>query len=57
MTSVPLDNLSKYDAVMILADHTGIDWAKVVTQAPLVVDTRNATRAVRAQAKATIVGL
>ena len=38
------DALSHCDCVLIVTDHTGIDYAKVVTLAPLVIDTRNATR-------------
>jgi UDP-N-acetyl-D-glucosamine dehydrogenase len=32
------------DCVLIVTDHTGIDYAKVVKLAPLIIDTRNATR-------------
>ena len=32
------------DCVVIVTDHTGIDYERVVRLAPLVVDTRNATR-------------
>jgi UDP-N-acetyl-D-glucosamine dehydrogenase len=49
MSSVPLtaDLLKKHDAVLITTDHTGIDYQWLVTNAPLVVDTRNATREVQ----------
>lgn len=45
MASVPLDDdaLSSADAVMILTDHSDVDYARVVRQARLVIDTRNAT--------------
>jgi UDP-N-acetyl-D-glucosamine dehydrogenase len=45
MRSTPLDpqRIELYDAVLILTDHTGIDYAEVVAHAALVVDTRNAT--------------
>lgn len=33
---------SKYDAVLIVTDHDGVDYASVVRNARLVVDTRNA---------------
>jgi UDP-N-acetyl-D-glucosamine dehydrogenase len=48
MESVPLTDaeLQKHDAVIVLTDHTAIDYANVVRQARLVIDTRNATRAV-----------
>jgi UDP-N-acetyl-D-glucosamine dehydrogenase len=34
--------------VLILTDHTGIDYGRIVKHAPLVFDTRNATRRFRA---------
>jgi UDP-N-acetyl-D-glucosamine dehydrogenase len=45
MRSVPLEpqRIERYDAVLILTDHGGIDYAEVVAHAQLVVDTRNAT--------------
>ncbi|MBI3179561.1 MAG: nucleotide sugar dehydrogenase, partial [Deltaproteobacteria bacterium] len=48
MRSVPLSDeaLRGCDATLIITDHRGIDYARVVKLAPLVVDTRNATRAV-----------
>jgi UDP-N-acetyl-D-glucosamine dehydrogenase len=39
--------LNSVDAVMIITDHSAYDYAWIVEQAPLVVDTRNATRNVR----------
>jgi len=39
--------LSSQDAVLVVTDHTNIDYDRVVRLAPLVVDTRNATRGVR----------
>ncbi|MBO7612098.1 MAG: nucleotide sugar dehydrogenase [Elusimicrobia bacterium] len=38
-----ISNISKYDAVIILTDHTCIDYADVVKKSKLVFDTRNAT--------------
>jgi UDP-N-acetyl-D-glucosamine dehydrogenase len=38
--------LAEADCVLILTDHSNVDYARVVQRAPLVVDTRNATRAV-----------
>jgi UDP-N-acetyl-D-glucosamine dehydrogenase len=45
MRSVPLEpeRIERYDAVLILTDHGGIDYGEVVARAQLVVDTRNAT--------------
>ena len=50
MVSVPLTDeaLEDADVVIICTDHSCIDYAKVVARAPLVVDTRNACRTVRA---------
>lgn len=36
--------LAQADCVVVLCDHSRIDWDAVVRHAPLVVDTRNATR-------------
>jgi len=36
--------LRESDAVVIVTDHTGYDWAWIVRHAPLVVDSRNACR-------------
>jgi UDP-N-acetyl-D-glucosamine dehydrogenase len=41
------DLLKKHDAVLITTDHTSIDYQWLVTNATLVVDTRNATREVQ----------
>ncbi|HEX6142794.1 MAG TPA: nucleotide sugar dehydrogenase [Geminicoccaceae bacterium] len=48
--SVALDaaTLEAQDAVLIVTDHDGPDYAAVVASSRLVVDTRNATRDVRA---------
>jgi UDP-N-acetyl-D-glucosamine dehydrogenase len=39
--------LGAADLVVILTDHSGIDWQRVVARAQRVYDTRNATRGVR----------
>jgi UDP-N-acetyl-D-glucosamine dehydrogenase len=46
--SVPLDQatLAAQDAVLIVTDHDAVDWAALVRGSRLVVDTRDATRAV-----------
>ncbi len=46
MTCVPLDNLREYDAVLIVTDHSSYDYAQIVREAQLVIDTRNATRGI-----------
>lgn len=57
LESVPLKDLGSYDALVILTDHSSIDYQALVNETRLVVDTRNATRAVRSNAKAAIVRL
>jgi UDP-N-acetyl-D-glucosamine dehydrogenase len=47
MKSQPLDNLQQYDCVLIVTDHSSYDYVKIVDQAQLVVDTRNATKGIR----------
>ncbi len=49
MASVPVDSktLASYDCVVIATDHSGYDYQQIVNDAPLVVDSRNATRRVR----------
>ncbi|MGB7135361.1 MAG: nucleotide sugar dehydrogenase, partial [Acidobacteriaceae bacterium] len=44
MTSTPLDKIPEFDCVVIVTDHSQYDYAAIVAQAKLVVDTRNATR-------------
>lgn len=58
LTSRPLTAaaLRSADCVMIVADHSSIDYRRVVRHARLVMDTRNATRAV-ADGRAKIVRL
>ena len=39
---MPLDeDLSRYDAAVVVTDHTGVDYAGVARTVPLVLDTRN----------------
>ena len=49
MKSVPLTDatLSKADVVVILTDHTSIDYERVVKKSKLVFDSRNATGQVK----------
>jgi UDP-N-acetyl-D-glucosamine dehydrogenase len=44
MKSVPVEQCQKYDCVLIVTDHTCYDYANIVDQSQLVVDTRNATK-------------
>ena len=49
MRSISLDpkSIASYDAVLIVTDHSEIDWNLLVSAAQIVVDTRNATAHVR----------
>ncbi len=49
MTNTPLENLAEFDAVVIVTDHTSYDYEKIVAEAKLVIDTRNATRGIRSE--------
>ncbi len=57
ITSVSLDHLADYDCILIVTDHSSYNWDSIVAASKLVVDTRNATRAVRAAAGNKIVPL
>jgi UDP-N-acetyl-D-glucosamine dehydrogenase len=48
MNSQPLNPqfLQAQDAVLIVTDHSDYDWPWIVKHAPLIIDTRNATRGV-----------
>jgi UDP-N-acetyl-D-glucosamine dehydrogenase len=41
------EELTKSDCILIITDHSNIDYEKVVDQASIVVDTRNATKNVK----------
>jgi len=49
MTNTPLENLGQYDCVMIITDHSDYDYAKIVAESKLVVDSRNATKGIRSE--------
>ncbi len=40
------ESLRGSDVVLIVTDHDAVDYAQVVAEAPLIVDTRNATRGI-----------
>lgn len=46
MKCAPLDELGKYDCVVIVTDHSDYDYKKIVQESQLVVDSRNATRGI-----------
>ena len=41
-----LDKIAEYDCVVIVTDHSDYDYKKIVREAQLVVDTRNATKGI-----------
>jgi nucleotide sugar dehydrogenase len=43
MQRVPLESLGQYDCVVIVTDHSDYDYRRIVDEAQLVIDTRNAT--------------
>lgn len=55
MESAPLDDIEEYDCVVIVTDHTVYDYERIVARARLVVDSRNATKAIRGADAAKIV--
>lgn len=46
MKRVELDQLGRYDCIVIVTDHSDYDYPKIVGEAQLVVDTRNATKGI-----------
>ncbi|HEY7096540.1 MAG TPA: nucleotide sugar dehydrogenase [Terriglobales bacterium] len=46
MKCAPLEQLGQYDCVLIVTDHSDYDYAKIVKESQLVVDSRNATRGI-----------
>ena len=46
MANTSLENLQQFDAVLIVTDHSSYDYATIVKQSQLVIDTRNATRGI-----------
>lgn len=49
MTSTPLDDIEKFDCVLIVTDHSSYDYPDIVRRAKLVVDSRNATAGITAE--------
>ena len=46
MSSTPLEKIAEFDCVVIVTDHSQYDYSKIVKNAKLVVDTRNATKGI-----------
>ena len=57
LKSVPFDNLDKYDCVVVVTDHSAVDYKSVAAKAKIIVDTRNALKNVKADAKAKLITL
>jgi UDP-N-acetyl-D-glucosamine dehydrogenase len=49
MTCAPLNDLNQYDCVLIVTDHSDYDYATIVKESQLVVDTRNATKGIKSE--------
>jgi UDP-N-acetyl-D-glucosamine dehydrogenase len=49
MTCTSLDKVKEFDCVLIVTDHSDYDFQKIVDEANLVVDTRNATRGIKSE--------
>jgi UDP-N-acetyl-D-glucosamine dehydrogenase len=49
MKCTPLKDLSQYDCVLIVTDHSSYDYQAIVRESQLVVDSRNATRGIRSE--------
>lgn len=47
MKCTPLEDVGKYDCVLIVTDHSDYDYASIAAQASLVVDTRNAMKGIQ----------
>jgi len=43
LESLPAVRAAEHDVVLVLTAHDGYDWARIVADAPLLIDTRNAT--------------
>jgi UDP-N-acetyl-D-glucosamine dehydrogenase len=46
LSSTSLDEVAEFDCVLIATDHSAYDYEKIVRESRLVVDSRNATRAI-----------
>jgi UDP-N-acetyl-D-glucosamine dehydrogenase len=46
MQSTPLEELERFDCVLIVTDHSTYNFREIVARSKLVVDSRNATRAI-----------
>lgn len=49
MTCTPLEKIPEFDCVVIVTDHSQYDYRDIVSRAKLVIDTRDATRGIKAE--------
>jgi UDP-N-acetyl-D-glucosamine dehydrogenase len=49
MKNTPLEDLGQYDVVLIVTDHSDYDYRRIVNEAQLVVDSRNATKGITSE--------
>jgi UDP-N-acetyl-D-glucosamine dehydrogenase len=49
MYCASIDELDQYDCLLIVTDHSSYDYARIVRESKLVVDTRNATRGIQSK--------
>jgi UDP-N-acetyl-D-glucosamine dehydrogenase len=49
MRGVPLENLAQYDCVLIVTDHSDYDYARIVSESKLIIDSRNATKGIQSE--------
>jgi UDP-N-acetyl-D-glucosamine dehydrogenase len=47
MTCTPIEKVKEFDCVLIITNHSDYDYEKIVNEAKLVVDTRNATSKIK----------
>ena len=46
MKNTPLDDIGRFDCVLVVTDHSTYDYQQIASEAKLVVDTRNATKGI-----------
>jgi len=54
---VPLDHIEQYDIVLIVTDHSKVDYKMVAQKARVILDTRNALKHNKVDARAKILSL
>jgi UDP-N-acetyl-D-glucosamine dehydrogenase len=57
LKSVPFEKLGQFDVVVIVTDHSSVDYKVVAREAKLLVDTRNAMKSLKSDVKGTLVSI